>query len=71
VRLTVRVQADASGKVSDAQVVSPSGSSFFNDSALKAARKWQFQPADGTEPRNYMLEFIFTQAGPKASASRE
>ena len=71
VRLTVRVQADASGKVSDAQLASPSGRSFFNDAALKAARKWQFQPADASGgTRNYVLEFIFTQAGPKATANR-
>ena len=72
VRLTVRVQADAHGKVSDAQLASPSGSSFFNDAALKAAKKWQFQPADAasSDARSYLLEFIFTAAGPKASASR-
>jgi TonB family protein len=72
VRLTVRVQADASGKVNDAQLASPSGSSFFNDAALKAAKKWQFQPADAasSDARSYVLEFIFTAAGPKASASR-
>src|SRR5206468_10052861 len=46
VRLTVLVQTDAAGKVRAAQLDSPSGSSFFNDAALKAAKRWQFQPAD-------------------------
>jgi TonB family protein len=72
VRLTVRVHADSSGKVNDAQLASPSGSSFFNEAALKAARKWQFQPAEAAsgDARSYLLEFIFTQSGPQASASR-
>ena len=70
VRLAIRVQVDNTGKVSEAQLDAPSGSTFFNDLALKAARKWQFQPA-GTPTetsRRYLLHFEFTQAGPKASA---
>jgi TonB family protein len=71
-RLTIRTQVNAQGKVADAQLESPSGSSFFNDLALKAARRWQFQPSDspsGAAPRAYLLHFEFTQAGVKASAN--
>jgi len=72
VRLTVRVQTDSSGKVNDAQLSRPCSSSFFNDAALRAARKWEFQPGDttATEMRSYLLQFEFTPAGAKASASR-
>jgi TonB family protein len=71
VRLTIRAQVDATGAVTDAQLDSPSGSSFFNDLALKAARKWQFQAVDSAaeSTRSYLLHFQFTQAGPKASAT--
>jgi eukaryotic-like serine/threonine-protein kinase len=72
VRVAVRAHVDASGKVSDAQLDSQSGSAFFNDLALKAARKWQFQPSDSAADvtRSYVLRFEFTQAGPKASVGR-
>src|SRR5262249_25788276 len=61
VRVAVRAQVDASGKVSDAQLDSQSGSAFFNDLALKAARKWQFQPSDSAADttRSYVLRFEF------------
>jgi TonB family protein len=58
--------------VADATLESPSGSSFFNDLALKAARRWQFQPSEGASDatsRAYLLHFQFTQAGPKASVT--
>jgi len=72
VRLTVRVQADAAGNVGDAELAVPSGSSFFNDAALRAARRWQFQPesSGSGEPRSYLLQFEFTPAGPTVSVSR-
>jgi TonB family protein len=71
VRLTVRVQVDGAGKVSDAEMDSPSGSTFFNDLAMKAARKWQFQPVDAPPDanRSYLLRFEFTQAGATASVT--
>jgi len=69
VRLTIRAQVDGEGKVADAQLESPSGSSFFNDSALKAARKWQFQPSESADARAYLLHFEFRASGPKATAA--
>jgi len=72
VRLTIRAQVNQEGKVANAQLESPSGSSFFNDLSLKAARRWQFQPSDSSSgmPRAYLLHFEYTQAGVKASANR-
>jgi TonB family protein len=72
VRLAIRAQVNVQGKVADAQVESPSGSSYFNELALKAARRWQFEPRDsssGDATRVYLLHFEFTQGGVKASAS--
>jgi TonB family protein len=69
VRLTIRAQVDAEGKVADAQLESPSGSSFFNDSALKAARKWQFQPSESADAHAYLLHFEFRPSGPRATAA--
>jgi TonB family protein len=72
VRLTIRAQVNEDGKVADAQLESPSGSSFFNDLSLKAARRWQFQRSDSSSgaSRAYLLHFEYTQAGVKASANR-
>ena len=70
VRVTVNVKVDAAGNVGDAQLESPSSSSFFNDSALKAAQQWQFQPNATGDVRSYRLRFEFTPAGPKAFANR-
>jgi len=69
VRLTIRAQVDGEGKVADTQLESPSGSSFFNDSALKAARKWQFQPSESADARAYLLHFEFRPSGPRATAA--
>jgi TonB family protein len=72
VRLTIRAQVNAGGKVADAQLESPSGSPFFNELALKAAQRWLFEPRalSGGEPtRVYLLHFEFTQGGVKASAT--
>ena len=70
VRVTVNVQVDAAGNVGDAQLESPSGSTYFNDLALKAAQQWQFQPNATGDVRSYRVRFEFTLAGPKAFASR-
>jgi TonB family protein len=72
VRLTIRAQVNAGGQVADAQLESPSGSPFFNELALKAARRWRFEPralSGGAPTRAYLLHFEFTQGGVKASAT--
>ncbi len=66
VRLAITVQVDASGKVSSSELSSPSGSSYFNEAALKAASRWQFLP--GTES-SYVIHFQFTTRGAQATLS--
>ncbi len=66
VRLAVTIQVDASGKVSSSELSSPSGSSYFNEAALKAAARWQFQPGAGSR---YIIHFQFTTRGAQATLS--
>ncbi len=69
VRVSVRVQVDPSGTVSDAAVDSPGPSKYFADLALQAARRWQFtSPEAGGHsiPSEWLIHFQFTPSGPKA-----
>jgi TonB family protein len=43
-RVSVQVEVDASGKVSEAKLVSPGPSKYFASHALAAARGWKFNP---------------------------
>jgi TonB family protein len=69
VRVSVRVQVDPSGTVSDAAFDSPGPSKYFADLALQAARRWQFtSPEAGghSVPSEWLIRFQFTPSGPKA-----
>jgi TonB family protein len=69
VRVSVRVQVDPTGNVSEATLDSPGPSSYFADLALKAARKWQFtspEAAGHSIPSAWLIRFHFTPDGPKA-----
>lgn len=66
VRLAITLEVDASGKVSSAELSTPSGSSYFNEAALKAARRWQFQPGAGS---SYVIHFQFTTRGAQTTLS--
>jgi TonB family protein len=45
IKVTVRVQVDPSGGVSNARLDSPGPSKYFANLALQAARRWKFRPA--------------------------
>jgi TonB family protein len=62
VRVTVKVQVDASGKVVDAQLDSPGPSPYFAHKALQAARGWKFAATDGVGRRVWNLAFAFSKA---------
>ena len=69
VRVSVRVQVDPTGNVSDARLDSAGPSQYFADLALKAARRWQFtSPEVGghSVPSEWLIRFHFTPSGPKA-----
>jgi len=65
VRVVVRVDVDASGRVEGAQVETPGPSRYFNRLALEAAQRWKFQPpkvAGRNALSNWTLQFLFTSA---------
>ena len=66
VRVGVRVQVDATGKVARADLESAGPSKYFANLAMKAARDWQFTPAkvDGQNASSeWILRFEFAQDG--------
>jgi TonB family protein len=73
VRVAVRVQADATGKVVGADLESAGPSKYFAELAEKAARAWEFVPpaADGQPtPSIWIVRFEFQPNGTKATTVR-
>ena len=73
VRVGVRVHVDPSGSVAGAKLYSPGPSKYFAGLALKAARRWKFDPAqvDGSNvASDWILRFEFGKAGTKAFSVR-
>jgi TonB family protein len=71
VDVTVRVDVDAKGAVTNARLESRGPSRYFADKALEAARKWRFKPPrqDGNAaPSAWNLRFLFRRGGPEANA---
>jgi TonB family protein len=61
-RVSVKVHVDPTGRVTDAELDTPGPSKYFAGQALKAARKWTFQPGkvDGASvPSEWTLQFEF------------
>jgi TonB family protein len=69
VRVTVRVDVDASGAVVDQSLVNPGPSRYFARIATKAASKWKFKPKAGSSPRQWLVHFEFSRTGTTAHAS--
>jgi TonB family protein len=70
VRVSVRVQVDAAGKVVGADLDSAGPSKYFANLAMKAARDWEFAPAkvDGENAASeWILRFEFAQDGTKVT----
>ena len=66
VRVGVRVQVDASGKVVGADLDSAGPSKYFANLAMKAARDWAFAPAKvggQNASSEWILRFEFAQDG--------
>jgi TonB family protein len=60
VRVVVRVTVDPAGSVAGA-TLEPGGSRYFGKLAVEVARRWQFAPAEGAPPRNWILRFEITR----------
>jgi TonB family protein len=61
-KVSVQVEVDASGNVSQAKFVSPGPSTYFANHALAAARRWKFNPpqVDGhVAASEWLLRFQF------------
>jgi TonB family protein len=68
----IRVTVTPSGAVSDAAIDS-SGSRYFSNLALQAARQWRFKPSPAGEQasnRALLLRFEFTQTATRADVVR-
>lgn len=73
VRVGIKLQVDAAGAVSGAELDSPGPSKFFADLALKAGREWVFTPPEvngRSVPSEWILRFVFTQGDTKVTPSR-
>jgi TonB family protein len=71
VKVKVRVQVDASGKVTEAELDAPSTSKYFAGLALQAAQQWKFIPTQSgaDDEREWLLRFEFGQEDTKVFPS--
>jgi len=73
VKVVVRVDVDASGKVTEARLTSPGPSKYFAGQALKAAREWEFsvpEAAGQPEASAWSLGFRIGRKGTQVTAQR-
>lgn len=73
VKVVVRVDVDASGKVSSARLTSPGPSKYFARLALNAAQGWEFSPtqsAGQSVASSWILHFRFGRKGAEVSPER-
>jgi TonB family protein len=69
IKVSAQVEVDASGKVSQAKLVSAGPSRYFADRALAAARRWKFTPpqVDGRPVASeWLLRFQIGRASTQA-----
>jgi TonB family protein len=74
VRVTVRVEVDPSGSVTDAKLETAGGTNkYFGDRALAAARQWKFEPitSNGSQVgQRWRLRFEFYKTNTKVIPQR-
>jgi TonB family protein len=66
VRVSVKVNVDASGRVTNTAFEAPGPSKYFADAAIHAAKNWTFAPpsSNGEKvPSEWLLRFEFAPAG--------
>jgi TonB family protein len=73
IKVTVRVDVDASGKVTTANLTQPGPSQYFARLAVSAAQRWEFSPAqvNGQSVASaWLLHFRFGRRGTEVSPER-
>jgi TonB family protein len=73
INVGVQVDVDATGKVTAANVVSPSSSHYFTNLAVQTAQKWEFTPAQNNgqpAPSTWLLTFQFAKRSTQVVPSR-
>jgi TonB family protein len=73
IRVLVKVDVDAAGNVTQAQLQSPGPSKYFARLALEAARDWKFKPAMANGravPSEWVVRFGFSRRATEGSAKR-
>ncbi len=68
IKITVRVDADPSGKVTAATLKNAGPSPYFAGHALKAAQRWEFSPQPTAS--TWLIQFRLKRSGTQASAER-
>jgi serine/threonine-protein kinase Stk1 len=66
IKVRVKVSVDASGNVQNASFLSPGPSKYFARQAMEAAQQWKFAPAQGQDPRSWVVRFGFKRSGTDA-----
>lgn len=72
-RIVVKVQVDAAGNVSNAELQTPGPSPYFAKLAEKAARQWKFDGAEAAGrgvPSEWQIRFEFMRSGVHAFPSQ-
>jgi TonB family protein len=69
IKVSVVVTVDRTGSVVAEKIEDRGPSRFFAKSAMGAAQKWRFAPAENTESRQWLLQFEFTHAGAEVQAA--
>jgi TonB family protein len=66
VRVTVKINVDPNGKVSNASLQSAGPSEYFARVALEASRRWKFDPPQSSgeaTPSQWLLRYAFSRSG--------
>ena len=73
VKVSVRMDVNPAGAVTDAKIEGPGGGRYFSDLALKTVRQWKFEPVsvNGSETgQRWRVRFEFLKTGTKVQRQR-
>ena len=73
VKVSIRLDVNPAGAVTDAKIEGPGGGRYFSDLALKTVRQWKFEPVsvNGSETgQRWRVRFEFQKTGTKVQRQR-